>query len=546
MEHKISLDEEFDRVWNKFKKQENFVLLRYGDGERAIMCGRKVVAQEGWQSTDYISRLGEALLSTLNLDNEKVFYGISCPCCDVSAYLWYMTRIRSKNITFSNFWANANYKKFKEKFPTLERDAILIANYRAKNRKIGSLNILRHYEVSDDCVGFWETDAKQMIDQIKKDFGHRNDLLYVVAAGPMSEPIIVDLYKNNPNNCYIDFGSAIDTFVHNKQTRPYMDKMNDYAKRVCWMYDPKVANFDVSVILTAYKKPQNLRLQLDALKNQSIKPKEILLFQDGIDRDYKILFNDELLNSFDGVKVCDKNHGVWERFDFARKNAKSQYVCVFDDDTIPGSRWLENCLMQMHKEEGLYGTIGVVFDEMDKYPYDKSFRVGWDGNLDYTARVDLVGHSWFLKREWLDYLFDDTKKYQNFKIVGEDITLSYKLKQKGINTFVPPHPKDQQELWGSLNEYAVKLGVDSNAISMNPQNIQKMNIFIQEIIKDGFITLKQENIKYYFKLRRDIKKKINIEFLQKIFSIRNSFDKKHKIIRVIGAEFKVKKMKYRS
>lgn len=542
MEHRLFQNNEFDKIWDKIEKNENFVLLRYGDGECAIMCGRKVTAQEGWQSTDYVSKLGEALLASLNLDDEKVFYGISCPCCDMGAYLWYMTRIKNKNITFSNVWSNANYKKFEEKFPMLHREVVLIANYRAKDRKIGNLNILKHYEVGDDCIGFWENDAKQMIEQIKQDFGHRNDLLYVVAAGPMSEPIIVDLFQNNPNNCYIDFGSAIDTFIHNKQTRPYMDVTSDYAKRICWMYNPRMINFDVSVILTAYKKPQNLRLQLEALKNQSVKPKEILLFQDGIDEDYKIAFNKELLDHFDDVKICDKNYGVWERFDFARKNAKSQYVCVFDDDTIPGSRWLENCLMQMCEKEGLYGTIGIVFDEMEKYPYDKSFRVGWDGNLDYTVRVDLVGHSWFLKRKWLDYLFENTQKYQNFKIVGEDITLSYKLKQKGINTFVPPHPKDQQELWGSLKKYAMKFGVDNNAISMNPQNIQKMNIFIQEIIKDGFMTLKQEDIKYYSKLRKDVKKKFDIAFLQKIFSIKNSPDKKHKIIRIFGIKLKIKKI----
>lgn len=481
MEYKIFQNKEFDKIWNKIEKNENFVLLRCADGEHAIMCGRKVTAQEGWQSTDYVSKLGEALLSTLNLDDEKVFYGISCPCCDMGAYLWYRTRIKSKNITFSNFWSNANYKKFEEKFPTLHRDAILIANYRATNRKIGNLNILKHYEVGDDCIGFWETEAKQMIEQIKKDFGHGNDLLYVVAAGPMSEPIIVDLYRNNPKNCYIDFGSALDTFIHNKQTRPYMDTTSDYAKRICWMHNPRVVNFDVSVVLTAYKKPQNLRLQLEAIKNQSVKPREILLFQDGIDKDYQIIFDKELLDGFDAVKICDKNYGVWERFDFARKNAKSQYVCIFDDDTIPGLRWLENCLTQMQEKEGLYGTIGIVFDEPDKYPYGKYLRIGWDGNLNYTARVDLVGHSWFLKREWLDYLFEDTEKYQNFKIVGEDITLSYKLKQKGINTFVPPHPKDKQEMWGSLNEYATKLGTDSNAISMNWQNQEKMNAFMREI-----------------------------------------------------------------
>jgi hypothetical protein len=33
------------------------------------------------------------------------------------------------------------------------------------------------------------------------------------------------------------------------------------------------------------------------------------------------------------------NFGVWARFAFAL-NATTKYVCVFDDDTLPGKKWL--------------------------------------------------------------------------------------------------------------------------------------------------------------------------------------------------------------
>ena len=331
-----------------------------------------------------------------------------------------------------------------------------------------------------------------------------NDILYVISAGPLAEIIISDLYKNNPNNCYIDFGSSIDQFIHNKKTRAYMDETTFYAKRNCAMYNPKTIKCDISVILTAYKKPQSLRKQLESIKTQTVQPKEILLFQDGIDEDYKIVFDDELLSEFSNVKICDTNYGVWERFKYANATANSTYVCIFDDDAIPGQKWLENCLAEMHKKEGLYGTIGVVFDKPENYPYRDWFRVGWDGNLEYTARVDIVGHSWFLKKDWLKYLFEDTEKYQKYKIVGEDITLSYKLQQHGIKTYVPPHPKNNQEYWGSLKESAMKFGTDSCAISANSHNIAKMQLFIQDILKDKYVILKKEDPKYYYKLRKEL------------------------------------------
>ena len=36
----------------------------------------------------------------------------------------------------------------------------------------------------------------------------------------------------------------------------------------------------ISVILTVYARPQNLDLQLEAINNQSIKPKEIIIVLD--------------------------------------------------------------------------------------------------------------------------------------------------------------------------------------------------------------------------------------------------------------------------
>ena len=118
MYDKIYLDKEFDKIWAKIENKENFALLRYGDGERAIMCGQSVKAIEGWISPNYISKLGKDLLSTLELDDDNIFYGISCPCCDPAAYIWYLNKIKNKNITFANIWVNANYQKFKDKFST--------------------------------------------------------------------------------------------------------------------------------------------------------------------------------------------------------------------------------------------------------------------------------------------------------------------------------------------------------------------------------------------------------------------------------------------
>ena len=135
---------------------------------------------------------------------------------------------------------NHNYTKFINEFEKLTRDAVIIANYRGEGKPIGSLNILKYYSVGDDCVEFWGKKGISLVSKIIDEFGNRENLFYVVSAGPMSGPIIAELYRNNPNNCYIDFGSAIDTYIHNKVTRPYMRDRTLYSQKECWMYNPKL------------------------------------------------------------------------------------------------------------------------------------------------------------------------------------------------------------------------------------------------------------------------------------------------------------------
>ncbi|MDR1976749.1 MAG: glycosyltransferase family 2 protein [Campylobacteraceae bacterium] len=515
MDTNIYLDKEFDKFWHKIESGENFVLMRNGDGERAIMTGKKVVAQEGWESPHNISKLGEDILKTLQISNDRVFIGISCPCCDAAAYYWYTTRAANcKNITFANMWVNANYPKFKKKFPTLTRDAVLIANHAAKGHKIGNLNILKHYEVSDDCISFWDNEAYNMVDNIKKEFGDKKNILYVVSAGPMSSPIITELFKYNPHNCYIDFGSSIDIYFKPNFTRPYMESGTKYAERNCWIHNHENQNFDVSVILNLYKRPENLEIQLNAIKKQTLKPKEILLYQDGTGDTVKI--PEHLQKEFDFIEINPQNIGVWGRFKFAMENAKSKYVSVFDDDTIPGERWLENCHTEMLKKEGLYGTIGILLKNPYEYPHGNNknyYRVGWDGELNYTAEVDFVGHSWFFRKDWIEHLFEAPEEIQKYKLVGEDMSFSYQLLKHDIKTYVPPHPSYDTSLHGSLKEYAYRLGTTKSGISVHPSNTNSMREAISILLDKEWNILLDRNPNHISNTIKRLSKKEYIKYL---------------------------------
>lgn len=489
----IDLRYEYDRFMGMLKRGENFVLTRSGDGEIGIILGREFKAQEGWEAPGRETKLGRDLLESYSLCGENVYHGVSCPCCDPSAFMWYVQHVKDPtHITFSNLWVNSNYSRFIEDFETLSRDAIVIANYNSRGKKYGNLNILDYYTVSDDCISFWENEAKELLDRVNADYGKRDGILYLISCGPMSNPMIAELYKNNPNNCYIDFGSCIDTYTYDgRMTRPYMKPETHYARKRCWMPNPKTLKRpNITAVMTLYKRPNMLLKQLEAIEKQTIKPCEILLFQDHIENSgYIVTLDEGTKKRFADVHICSKNVGVWDRFDYAYNKANGEYVCIFDDDTIPGNRWFENCYIHMLQKEGIYVTLGIEMDKETEYPCKGGFyRVGWDNPNQESIEVDFGGHAWFVKKEYLKCMADkDLEFKKNNKYVGEDVWLSYKnLKDSDVHTIVPEHVDFALNFWGSIPQIAYQAGTDSCAISLDEENGKNKHEIIKALEQTGW------------------------------------------------------------
>jgi len=240
----------------------------------------------------------------------------------------------------------------------------------------------------------------------------------------------------------------------------------------------------VTVILNGYKRSTHFGKQLESIKAQTLKPKEIMFWQNKGDS-----FDKNLTEKITHAE-CNKNLGVWARFAFAL-NAKTEYICVFDDDTIPGKKWLENCYDTIQNYDGLLGTIGVKF--LDENNYMTMHRVGWDRPNENTEEVDIVGHSWFFRREDLATFWRELPDINHNPLVGEDMHFSYVL-QKYTNkkTYVPPHPYNDKDMWGSIPDYAWSIGTDSAAISQNMSNIENMNHAFKNYQNKGFKLLKNK------------------------------------------------------
>lgn len=231
----------------------------------------------------------------------------------------------------------------------------------------------------------------------------------------------------------------------------------------------------VDVILNCYQRTEAVRFQRWWLEYQSIKPKRFLVwhnFGGG---------NQSLIAGADNARN-DKNHKFYGRFAYALLS-QAEYLAVFDDDTVPGTCWLANCLHVFREKQALLGTIGVTLLHSDKYA--PNVRTGWIGDgQEALQEVDLVGHGWFFPRDWLRYFWYE--RPSTFE-TGEDMHLSFAVqKHLDIGTTVPPHPAANIGMWGSV--LGEELGSDLAASSSQKgkTHYSERDYCVQDLVQRGW------------------------------------------------------------
>ena len=274
-------------------------------------------------------------------------------------------------------------------------------------------------------------------------------------------------------------GKELIEFVREQRQRVYTD-----IKTAILEEKATVRGDNITVILNAYRRPYNLKMQIESLQEQTVPPKQIWLWvnahEDNEGFDFKSLGADRVFHN-------DYNWKFYGRF-AAALLADTEYIAILDDDTIPGSRWFESCLSTMGTHEGILGSAGIILNDKR---YVQHERCGWPSQNADITEVDLVGHAWFFKREWLHYLWQEKPTtWDN----GEDIQFAFMAKiHGGIPTYCPPHPPDDKELHGSI--LGNELGIDNKATSTNSavshqQFFNERDVCVQEGLKKGWQTVR--------------------------------------------------------
>ena len=244
----------------------------------------------------------------------------------------------------------------------------------------------------------------------------------------------------------------------------------------------------ITVVLNGYKRNHTLREQVESITSQTKPVDTILYWQNSIQgQPYDL---SPLVETQSPIAVSNTNYGVWARFAHAL-NAKTEYVCIIDDDTIPGDMWMENCLETYKNHTGLLGTIGFHFQDGGYNIHSRENKPGWDWPNEEVVQVDMVGHNWFFHRDMLSVFWREQPPIEQPMIVGEDIHFSYMLQKytEEHATWVPPHPADNKRMWGSIKP--LEYGTDWNATANTA--VPLMGEYLDRCIENGFELLSDPN-----------------------------------------------------
>jgi hypothetical protein len=226
---------------------------------------------------------------------------------------------------------------------------------------------------------------------------------------------------------------------------------------------------------------------------QTVPPEEIWVWTN--------YHEDQLNFDWDGCHLWLEEHGIkiftsnfnWKycgRF-AAACLVDTEYTAIFDDDTIPGPKWFENCLNTLDTPYnfGILGGIGLRLHS--DFTYNEHTRYGWAEPNESVVEVDLVGHAWFFPAHFIRYMWYEKPMWAT----GEDMHFSAMCQKYGnIKTYVPPHPKDDKDMHSSL--FGNELGIDAVA-SSRVQNhatfFNERNICLQRLVNFGWSLYKDRD-----------------------------------------------------
>ncbi|MCP4991162.1 MAG: hypothetical protein GY928_35440, partial [Colwellia sp.] len=227
----------------KLANNENFALVRFGDGEMEVINGKAIDLSEKCNGEHKYSPDNEndehyrqILEQSLLHKSDSYFVGLPCRCCVGDKHCENL-RSQSKQIeaqlTWANIFVNSNYPEF--------------LNSTDEALKGKTINMICHEKADIKGLPFlvnhsftvganaWSSNYDEKLKEITKYIQDNNieNQVFIFCAGVLSNMLIFQLNKEYPNNTYLDVGSVFDDMMNLGQTRKYLKGSKKRLKQVC-------------------------------------------------------------------------------------------------------------------------------------------------------------------------------------------------------------------------------------------------------------------------------------------------------------------------
>lgn len=228
---------------------ENFAFSRYSDGELYILQNKELKLDKGviqignhvqsgpYQIPDFKhfnpnvhTEYRLKLIDAFKHKQKHYYKGISCSCCVGKENFDWQLNLHGgddDSLTWANLWVNGNYPYFiLHTLPILySKNCVFVCNENA------NLNRLP-FVIKDFRVGYNAMiNDYHKIEDIKNWIRDNNiqDHVFLFSASTFSNLAIHELYKDFPNNTYIDIGTCLTPLMGMPTERGYLQAFWNYT-----------------------------------------------------------------------------------------------------------------------------------------------------------------------------------------------------------------------------------------------------------------------------------------------------------------------------
>lgn len=229
---------EFDKFKDKLKKEENFALARFSDGETFILKGEELsLSETGFVTGDrkghgiypieeqkkfnpekdkfYQDRLIDAFTHRKKNYYKGLLGREDEDIAGDSTFQFQLDLYGSgddEHLTYSNVFINANYPRFlKELIPLLvNRKIVLVCNENADLSNF-VVPVVKDFRVGTNCI----INDYALVERIKEWITENNirDHVFLCSASTLGNYIIHQCFEDCDDNTFLDIGSALSPWM---------------------------------------------------------------------------------------------------------------------------------------------------------------------------------------------------------------------------------------------------------------------------------------------------------------------------------------------